>query len=330
MIKAKKKAKAVAPLPARDGIAPSRVWLAEGGWSTIGQFLVERFPHVAEADLRWRLARGDIVDTAGQPMAFDMPYQPHAKQWLWYYRHVPDEVPVPFEMPILYADDTLIVVDKPHFLASTPGGQYLQHTALTRVRQHFDDVAISPLHRLDRETAGILLFCRKPELRGAYQTLFQNQQVQRVYEAIAPAQPDSSIQFPLRYSSRLEQAKGQLFVEEVPGEPNSHTDIEVLKNFQDTPSEKRPMAAICLYQLRPLTGRKHQLRVHLNALGTPILNDSYYPARPAEPQPDDYSKPLQLLARSIAFVDPVSGQQREFVSKRQLIIAGKARFSLGE
>lgn len=306
--------KLVAPLAARNGVAPSRVWLAEGGWETIGQFLVERFPHVAEADLRWRLEQGDIVNSHGQPMAFDMPYQPYTKQWLWYYRYVPNEVPVPFDMPILYVDEALIIVDKPHFLASTPGGQYLQHTALTRVRQHFNDVAISPLHRLDRETAGILLFCRKPELRGAYQTLFQHQQVQRVYEAIAPAQPDPSIQFPLRYSSRLEQPKDQLFVEEVSGEPNSFTDIEVLETYRGSGSPLQ----YSLYRLRPLTGRKHQLRVHLNALGTPILNDSYYPQRSAEPQPDDYSKPLQLLARSIAFIDPVTGKKREFISTRAL------------
>ena len=302
------KDKVAAPLPARNGIAPSRVWLAEGSWQTIGQFLVVRFPHVAEADLRWRLERGDIVNGSGQPMAFDTPYGAQSKQWLWYYRHVENEVPVPFEMPILYADETLIVVDKPHFLASTPGGQYLQHTALTRVRQQFNDVAISPLHRLDRETAGVLLFCRQPALRGVYQTLFQNQQVHRRYEAIAPAQPvGSGIHFPRRHSSRLEQPKDQLFVEEVAGLANSHTDIEVLQK-----------GTLCLYGLQPLTGRKHQLRVHLHALGTPILHDSYYPSRPDEPQPDNYSKPLQLLARSIAFTDPITGKERQFVSERSL------------
>lgn len=301
-----------APLAARDGVAPSRVWLAEGGWQTIGQFLVVRFPHVTEADLRWRCAQGDIVNTAGEPMAFDTPYAPQAKQWLWYYRVVPNEVPVPFEMPILYADETLIAVDKPHFLASTPGGQYLQHTALTRLRRHFNEMAISPLHRLDRETAGVLLFCRQPALRGAYQSLFQQQAVQREYEAIAPALPTELMQrLPLRHSSRLVQPKNQLFVEEVAGEANSHTEITPLQPLS---------AALCLYSLRPLTGRKHQLRVHLSALGSPILHDSYYPARPAMPQPDDYSKPLQLLARRLAFVDPLSGQSREFVSQRKLIV----------
>lgn len=305
-----KKAKATAPLAPRDGVAASRVWLAEGSWESVGHFLVERFPHLPESDLRWRLERGDIVNSQGQPVTFATPYQSQAKQWLWYYRYVANEVPVPFEMPVLYADDTLIVVDKPHFLASTPGGQYLQHTALTRVRQQFNDINISPLHRLDRETAGVLLFCRQPALRGAYQTLFQTQQVDRVYEAVAPTQTDSAVHFPLRYSSRLEQPNDQLAIQEVVGEPNSHTDISVL----------RTEGGLSLYQLQPLTGRKHQLRVHLNALGTPIVNDRYYPARPSEPEPDDYTKPLQLVARRLAFVDPITKKPQCFVSSIMLQI----------
>ena len=300
-----------APLAAREGIAPSKVWLPKGPWLTVGAFLIERFPHVAEADLCWRLERGDIVNDQGQVMAFDTPYAAQSLQWLWYYREVPNEVPVPFDMPILYADEVLIAVDKPHFLATTPGGQYLKHTALSRLRQHFNDMNISPLHRLDRETAGVLLFCRQPELRGAYQTLFQQQAVEREYEAVAPL--SQALAFPLQHRSHLAQPKHALFVEEIDdAEPNSHTHIELL----------RPTAAgHGVYKLTPYTGRKHQLRVHMSSLGIPILNDSYYPQRPATPQPDDYSKPLQLLARRLAFTDPITGSYRSFISSSSLIMA---------
>lgn len=300
-----------APLAAREGIAPSKVWLPQGPWSTVGAFLIERFPHVAEADLRWRLERGDIVNEQGQTMAFDTPYTPQSQQWLWYYREVPNEVPVPFDMPILYADEALIAVDKPHFLATTPGGQYLKHTALTRLRQYFSEMDISPLHRLDRETAGVLLFCRQPELRGAYQTLFQQQAVEREYEAVAPLSP--TLSFPLEHRSHLTQPKQALFVEEIDDvEPNSHTHIELLRITATGYGH---------YKLTPYTGRKHQLRVHMSALGMPILNDSYYPQRPATPQPDDYNKPLQLLARCLAFTDPITGSYRSFISSSSLIMA---------
>lgn len=299
----------IAPLAAKNGVAPSRVWLPKGHWTTMGAFLSERFKYVADADLCMRLARGDIVDTAGVAVRADSPYQ--AEQWLWYFRQVENEIPVPFDMPILYADDCIIAVDKPHFLASTPGGQYLQHTALTRVRQHFNDAAITPLHRLDRETAGVLLFCRQPALRGVYQSLFQSQSIDKTYEAIAKS--NHSVTFPLVYKSRIVAPKGQFLMVEQDGEPNSETHIQVLRRWHDAQH-----GDISCYLLRPITGRKHQLRVHLNALGTPILHDSYYPAGQPPLAPDDFRHPLQLLARSIGFTDPVTQTYRTFQSQQQL------------
>lgn len=301
----------MAPLPVKNGIAPSRVWLPDGPWPLMGTFLLERFEHVAQADLRQRLEQGDIVTSSGEAVSFHTPYQPN--QWLWYYRYVPNEVAVPFEMPILYADHHLIAVDKPHFLASTPGGQYLQHTALVRVRQHFNDANITPLHRLDRETAGVLLFCREPSLRGAYQSLFQQQAIEKEYEAIAATNLRAT--FPLVYKSRLVAPKGQFLMEEVAGEPNSETHISVVQSWHDL-----RFGHLSHYVLRPTTGRKHQLRKHMQGLGTPIVHDSYYPAGQAPLAPDDFSRPLQLLARSIAFVDPVSGEYRQFVSQQQLAL----------
>lgn len=300
----------VAPLKAKDGVAPSRVWLPlNGTWTTMGAFLIERFPFVAQEDLLRRLIRGDIVDGMGVPVSFDSPYQ--SEQWLWYYRQVENEVVVPFDMPILYADDTLIAVDKPHFLATIPGGQYLQQTALTRVRQHFDDASISPLHRLDRETAGILLFCRRLELRGAYQHMFQTQAIDKQYEAIAMT--NTQVDFPLVHRSHLHAPKGLFKVREIEAEPNSETAISVLRSWVD------PMhGELSLYGLRPVTGRKHQLRVHMQSLGTPILQDRYYPDGQPYSEADDFSQPLQLLARSIGFVDPVTQTYKHFESQQRL------------
>ena len=298
-----------APLPIKDGITPSRVWLPDGSWSTMGQFLIERFAFVAETDLLRRLEQGQIVDSNGTPIQANSPYQ--STQWLWYYRQVDNEVSVPFDMPILYVDDNLIVVDKPHFLATIPGGQYLKHTALARLRRDFNEADICPLHRLDRETAGVLLFCRQPDLRGAYQTLFQSQRIDKVYEAIAPANPNQL--FPLQYSSRLEAPEGQFLVQETQGEPNSQTVISVLASWHDNQH-----GDLSWYQLQPITGRKHQLRVHLYALGTPMLNDSYYPTGQPYVAFDDFSRPLQLLARSIGFVDPITQEYRQFHSQQQL------------
>lgn len=300
-----------APLPVKNGVAPSRVWLAPGSWEHIGQFLLERFPHVAKEDLLMRLERGDIVTSTGQAVRYQTPYQP--QQWLWYYRHVDNEVSVPFDMPVLFANERIVVVDKPHFLASTPGGQYLQHTALTRVRQLFSDASITPIHRLDRETAGVLVFCRQAQFRGAYQRLFQEQRVEKTYEAIAAT--CSAYRFPLHYQSNIQPTKGQFLVQQQPGLPNSDTFIRILAHWHDIRH-----GAVSWYQLQPTTGRKHQLRVHLEALGVPIINDSYYPAGQKPLAADNFSTPLQLLARRLAFTDPITQDYMQFSSRLQLAL----------
>lgn len=298
------RSKPVSPLPMRGGVAPSRVYLAPGAWATLGDFLQARFPHVPADILAERLARGDIVNEQGAPQRAEQPYQ--ARQWLWYYREVPNEPDVPFELDILYQDESILAVDKPHFLASTPGGQYLRETALTRLREQLCLPQLSPMHRLDRETAGVLLFCTDPAKRGAYQALFQSREVQKTYEAWAPWHDWLSL--PLRHCSRIETAAGHFVMQEVPGEPNSETLIQVL-------GRQGPWAH---YRLQPMTGRKHQLRVHMSALGMPICNDRYYPVCAASDVPDDYAQPLQLLARDIAFTDPYSGSVRRFESRRHL------------
>jgi tRNA pseudouridine32 synthase/23S rRNA pseudouridine746 synthase len=297
------------PLPTRDGVAPSYAWLPEGQWPDLLSWLVERFPHLDCGILEDRLARGEIVDEAGKVMAADTPYRPGSR--IWYYREVPPETPVPFEEVILHRDERLLVVDKPHFLATVPGGRYLRETLLARLRNKLGLPHLTPIHRLDRETAGIVLFCIDPPSRGKYQALFEQRSVQKIYEAIAPFRDD--LDLPRVHRSLLEEdsRNGERFftMQEVEGEPNSETRIALI--------ERR--GALAKYRLEPHTGRKHQLRAHMAALGIPILNDPWYPMV-VQDKGDDFSQPLQLLAREIEFVDPVSGETRRFESRLRLML----------
>lgn len=309
------------PLPGRNGVAPSRVWLPEGPWRYVGEFLLERFPHLDDVQMLLRIDRGDIVDAQGRAVHYYTPYQ--AQQWLWYYRVVDNEVPIPFELTILHADDYLIAVDKPHFLPSIPSGPYLEHTAVARVRKHFNNYEITPLHRLDRETAGVMLFCVQPRYRGLYQALFQSQDIQKEYEAVAPV--PSNLGFPLQVQRCMTGVPGQFLMQCVEGQPNSDTYVELLTHWHmpeqlqgaKTQSSGSEELHLGHFRLQPLTGRKHQLRVHMQSLGAPIVNDQWYGGK-CESQGEGFDAPLQLLARSISFIDPVSREYREFRSNRRL------------
>ncbi len=297
---------ATAPLPPRQGVAPSRVFLPHGPWRTMGEFLAQRFPFVGADVLAARLARGDIVNETGAAQRADSPYR--ARTWLWYYREASRETPVPFDLPILFRDERLLVVDKPHFLASIPGGRHVHETVLTRLRLQLDMPWLTPVHRLDRDTAGVLVFCLDPDARGAYQTLFQERAVRKEYEAIAPV--DDRLALPLVHCSAIVSSPGQFVVaSQRAGTPNSETRIELIETLA---------GGLGRYRLWPLTGRKHQLRVHMSDLGIPIVNDTLYPVLQPYAPDDDFSRPLQLLARRIAFTDPFTGMQRLFESARQL------------
>ncbi|MGH8841623.1 MAG: pseudouridine synthase, partial [Advenella sp.] len=203
-------------------------------------------------------------------------------------------------------DELLIAIDKPHFMASIPGGRHLHQTALVRLRDQLGNPHINPIHRLDRDTAGVLVFCADRDRRGVYQTLFQTRSVHKIYEAIAPWRGD--LAFPLLRESLIRRS-GQVFVmHEIDGPPNSRTRIELLAH-NDTLGH---------YRLEPVTGRKHQLRVHMNALGIPICNDEYYPELKPLRTDETFDNPLQLLARSMQFTDPVTGIERYFESRREL------------
>ena len=294
---------ALGGLPTREGVSPSCVSLPAGNWATITDFLVQRFPAISRELWLARMAGGEVIDEFGEPVTAARPYRGHMR--LYYYRTLPPETRIPFDEELLYQDEHLVVVDKPHFLPVTPSGHYLQETLLVRLKNRLGIAGLSPLHRIDRETAGLVLFSVQPKERAAYQDLFRQREVSKRYEAIAPWRAD--VTFPRSCISRIVEGQPFFRQTEVEGTPNSETHIDLLE----------VSGALARYHLSPVTGKKHQLRVHMYALGLPIVNDRMYP--PLDPTPDDdYRLPLQLLAQSIAFDDPVTGQARYFQSARRL------------
>ena len=300
-----------APLPNKNGVGPSCVALPPGPWATVAEFLAERFPRVDAATWAARMQQRELIDEYGGAITPSRSYQAHLR--LYYYRSVDDEPHVPFDEAVLYQDELLVVADKPHFLPVTPGGKYLQETLLVRLKRRLGIDTLIPLHRLDRETAGVVLFAVQPAARAAYSALFASRQVTKHYEATVHIWVDgaSALRLPTTHRSRLIEDAHFMRMCEAPGEPNSETRFQLIEacgNF-------------ARLHLSPITGRKHQLRVHCAALGMPIIGDRLYPTlQPADR--DDYHQPLQLLARSIAFVDPITGQARRFDSVRALKTAG--------
>ncbi len=300
-------ANAFMPLPLRDGVAPSYLWLPHDVAGPLLPFLVKTFPAISEASWLARIARGHVVDGGGHVLAADSALRRGMR--LWYYREVEAEPPIPFAEHILFADAHLVVVDKPHFLPMTPGGRFVQETLLTRLKRHFGEATLTPIHRLDRETAGVVIFSRRADSRGAYQSLFQKRSVLKTYEALAGPMPGRA--FPFTYRSRMVEGDSFFLMREEAGEPNAETLVDVIGR----------QGGQALYRLQPHTGRKHQLRVHMAALGAPILNDTFYPVALPAGQ-DDFARPLKLLARAIAFDDPLSGERRSFTSARAGFIYG--------
>ncbi|MFP3990192.1 RluA family pseudouridine synthase [Streptomyces sp. E11-3] len=290
------------PLPQRRGIDPVRLRLPrDGGWATVRDHLVDRLP-VDPETVDAMLHGGEVVAENG-PLTLDTPYTGGIH--VWFHRDLPTEVPVPFVIDVVYQDEHLLVADKPHFLSTTPRGRHVTETALARLRRDLDLPELSPAHRLDRLTAGLVMFTVRPEDRGAYQSLFRDRQVHKEYEAVAAHTP--ALTLPVSVRSRIEKVRGRIDAYEIPGEPNSESRIELLEH----------RAALGRYRLLPHTGRTHQLRVHMNALGIPILGDPVYPAV-TEPAPDDFGRPLQLLARTLEFTDPLTGRAHRFSSSRTL------------
>ncbi len=292
-----------APLPFIEGVGPSCQWLPAGPWKTVLDFFKEQYPHVQTTTWKARMAKGQVLDETGRRVDEETAFRVGA--CIFYYRELEDEPPIPFRERVLYQDEHILVADKPHFLPVIPSGRFLQETLLVRLRKQLANEDLTPVHRLDRETAGVVLFSLNSKTRGEYTALFRNRQVRKVYEALAPTLEESD--FPITRRSRVVQGEPFFRMKEVSGEANSETHITVIST----------RGSVSLYQLLPITGRKHQLRLHLAALGIPVINDKLYPALTPTPD-DDFSKPLKLLAKSISFRDPLSGREHYFESSTQL------------
>ena len=249
------------------------------------------------------MAQGEVIDEFGAVVTPERPFKSHLR--VYYYRAVSQEPRIPFDEVILFQDEHLIVVDKPHFLPVVPSGGYLNETVLVRLKQRLQLDTLVPVHRIDRDTAGLVMFSVQPATRAAYHALFSQRRIHKAYEAVAPWRADLTL--PLTRSSRIVEAGHFMLQHEVAGTPNAITHIEALE----------VSGLLARYRLRPVTGQRHQLRVHMAALGLPILGDGLYPTLTPEGQ-IDHAHPLQLLAKSVAFTDPVTGQARQFESLRTL------------
>lgn len=281
-----------APLPVRDGLGPARIRLRGGA---VLVELASRFGEAAAA----KVFDGEVVTADGTVVTPATVLPPGTHVYL--YRELREEVPVPFAMPVLHRDDDIVVVDKPHFLATMPRGRHVAQTALVRLRRELGLPELSPAHRLDRLTAGVLLFTVRREIRGAYQTLFSRGLVRKVY--LARSAGRSAIPLPTVVRSRIIKQRGRLQAFEAPGEPNAETLVEPVDGD--------------LYRLTPRTGRTHQLRLHMARIGLPLTGDPLYPDV-VDVAADDFSAPLQLLAHSVEFDDPLTGSPRRFVTARTL------------
>ncbi|ARU05888.1 hypothetical protein CCO03_15480 [Comamonas serinivorans] len=346
-------------VPDRDGVSPSCIATPPGPWPRLLDFLAERLPALDRASWAQRMQTGWVWSDAAQPLAPDAPYTPHTRVYYW--RHAEAEPALPWPARVLFQDAHLVVADKPHFMPVTPSGPFVQRSLLVQLKRELGLPQLSPIHRIDRDTAGLVVFAVQAAERAAYQALFRDRNVHKRYEAVAPwaelppaavAEPAAAaprpgaaaawrgqwtrLPQPLMpeapaagipaagipatgvhageptawcYRSRLVQDPHFFTMHEAAGEANCETHLQLL-------ARHGPWGR---YALVPHTGRRHQLRAHLNALGLPIRHDPYYPrvSRRAD-DPDDVQHPLQLLAQALGFHDPVTGEDRHFTSGQSL------------
>jgi tRNA pseudouridine32 synthase/23S rRNA pseudouridine746 synthase len=281
----------------------STLYLPAGPWTTVLDCLCAHFAAISREQWLDRMARGRVLDAGGAPINAQAAYREGLR--VHYFREVPNETPIPVLESILYADEHLVVADKPHFLPVTPAGEYVEQTLLRRLIRRLDNPDLVPLHRIDRHTAGLVLFSANKSSRSAYQSLFPTRQIDKRYEAIARALPE--LEFPRVHKSRLVDGEPFFRMQEGEGASNTETRIEVSECNGE----------FWRYALYPVTGKKHQLRVHMAALGAPICNDPFYP-QVLKDVVDDFNQPLKLLAHSLDFVDPLSGLPRHFQTQLKL------------
>ena len=287
--------------------------------ASVLDFFVHRFPFVAQTAWQQRFDAGLVRDLAGRAVIGSTSFAALAGQKLSYFRVVEDELEIPFHEQILFEDDGIVVADKPHFLPVQPAGRYLAQTLLSRLQKRLKLPELAPAHRIDQGTAGLVLLVKRPELRGAYQKLFREQAITKTYQAIAPFRAE--LMFPMLRCTRIVEAAHFMQMQEVAGDANSETAIDLLEHslMSDVLSSQHSPKTTddgrwARYQLKPRTGKRHQLRVQMSALGIPIQNDPIYPELLAQADMLDFTRPLKLLAKSLAFVDPVNGELRRFES----------------
>lgn len=295
----------------RDGVGASQVHCPEGDWATVFAFLCERFTFVNAQEWAQRFESNSILNAAGLPLTLGSIYV--AKQVVFYFRTIANEPHLPYQETVLYQDEHLVVADKPHFLPVIPSGQYVQETLLVRLKRKLKLPDLVPLHRIDRDTAGVVLFAVQPSERGAYHALFREGNISKTYQALAPySELLAKSALPFSMINRLETAANFMQMQVVEGVANAHTDVLCVERLGEHPSLAR-------YTLQPRTGKRHQLRVHMLGLGVPIMGDGIYPEFLPE---RDISlighAPLQLLAQSVSFTDPITRQLRGFQSQRSL------------
>ena len=278
---------------------------AEEPYPSIVEFLCRVFPAIARDRWAQRMREGKVLDERGEPITAETPYSPSKR--VFYFREVEDEPVIPFAEKILYQDSELLVACKPHFLPVTPGGQYVEECLLNRLRANTGITELAPLHRLDRETAGIVIFSVNPKTRGIYHELFTHGKVEKTYHTVAEVnRPPRENQWTVE--NRIVRGEPRFRMKTVPGITNACSHIQLLE-LKDSRG---------LFRLQPVTGKTHQLRLHMSGLGFVIINDRVYPVLQPE-RDDDFDQPLQLLAREIRFHDPVASINREFQSDRELL-----------
>ncbi len=273
-------------------------------YPSILAFLSRRFPRIDREIWRERILQGKVLDDQGNLITLETAYLPHKR--VFYFREVETEPVIPFSEGLIFQNDHLLVSCKPHFLPVTPGGAYVAECLLNRLGRRTGNNELVPIHRIDRETAGIVMFSTNPETRGLYNQLFADGRVKKRYQAIAEY-PGSGKEDRWIVKNRIEVGQPWFRMATSQGEPNACSIIKLIET----------RGQIARFMLSPLTGKTHQLRLHMSGLGFRILNDRLYPELQAK-RDDDFNKPLQLLAKTISFIDPVTGKAMEFRSQREL------------
>jgi tRNA pseudouridine32 synthase / 23S rRNA pseudouridine746 synthase len=277
------------------------------GWANLYEFLCWKFPRIEPQIWQQRLLDGKVYWFGGEPVTAATPFSPSRR--LCYFREVSSEPQIPFVEDVVYQDEHLLVACKPHFLPVIPGGEYIHQCLLERLRSKYQLPDLVAVHRLDRETAGLVLFSKQANSRADYYQLFASGQIEKSYLAVAniPAQLDATPGQQWQVNNRLDKAQPRFLMQQVDGEVNARSSIELLQRSGD----------LGLFKLTPHTGKTHQLRVHMQGLGMPLLHDKYYPQLLPKTELD-FSQPLQLLAAQLRFTDPLSGEVRAFSTTRRL------------